>query len=79
MDAARYQPPADLDLVCFFYDPFDDSVMAPVVDRLTALTQPVSVIYLEPHCIGQFRRSGHWAEGQSVDNLVLRNPAAQAL
>lgn len=79
MDAARYQPPADLDLVCFFYDPFDDSVMASVVDRLTALTQPVSVIYLEPHCIGQFRRSGHWAEGQSVDNLVLRNPAAQAL
>lgn len=78
MDAARYEPPADLDLVCFFYDPFDDSVMAPVVDRLTALTQPVSIIYLEPNCIGQFRRSGHWAEDISVDNLVLRNPAARA-
>jgi SAM-dependent methyltransferase len=78
MDAARYQPPEDLDLVCFFYDPFDDTVMAPVVDRLTALAQSVSVIYLEPHCIGQFRRSGHWTEGTSVDNLVLRNPVALA-
>ena len=76
MDAARYRPPADLDLVCFFYDPFDDTVMAPVAERLTALTQPVSVIYLEPHCVGQFRKSGHWAEGMSVDNLVMRNPAA---
>lgn len=78
MDAGAYQPPADLDLVCFFYDPFDDAVMAPVVDRLEALTQPVSVVYLEPNCIGQFRRSGHWTEALSVDNLVLRNPAAQA-
>lgn len=78
MDAGAYQPPADLDLVCFFYDPFGDAVMAPVVDRLEALTQPVSVIYLEPNCIGQFRRSGHWREGVSVDNLVLHNPAAQA-
>lgn len=78
MDAGAYQPPADLDLVCFFYDPFGDAVMAPVVDRLEALTQPVSVVYLEPNCIGQFRRSGHWTEALSVDNLVLRNPAAQA-
>lgn len=78
MDAARYQPPVDLDLVCFFYDPFDDTVMAPVVERLTALEQPVSIIYLEPNCIGQFRKSGHWFEAVSVDNLVLRNPAARS-
>ncbi|ESZ87590.1 MAG: hypothetical protein Q27BB25_08105 [Blastomonas sp. CACIA14H2] len=78
MDAGAYEPPADIDLVCFFYDPFGDAVMAPVVERLEALTQPVSVIYLEPNCIGQFRRSGHWTEAVSVDNLVLRNPAAQA-
>ncbi|WP_052129686.1 class I SAM-dependent methyltransferase [Sphingomonas sp. 35-24ZXX] len=78
MDAGRYEPPTDLDLVCFFYDPFGDAVMAPVADRLTALDQPVSIIYLEPNCIGQFRRSGRWTEGVSVDNLVLRNPAALA-
>lgn len=78
MDAGRYEPPTDIDLVCFFYDPFGDAVMAPVADRLAALDQPVSIIYLEPTCIGQFRRSGHWAEGVSVDNLVLRNPAALA-
>jgi len=78
MDAARYRPPTDLDLVCFFYDPFDDAVMAPVVERLAALEQPVSVIYLEPNCIDQFRKSGHWSEGLSVDNLVLRNPAARS-
>jgi SAM-dependent methyltransferase len=78
MDAGAYQPPTDLDLVCFFYDPFGDAVMARVVDRLAGLEQPVSVIYLEPNCIGEFRRSGHWAEGVSVDNMVLRNPAARA-
>lgn len=78
MDAGAYQPPADNDLVCFFYDPFGDAVMAPVVDRLEALSQPVSVIYLEPNCIESFRKSGHWAEGISVDNLVMRNPAAQS-
>ena len=55
-----------------------NTVMAPVADRLTALDQPVSIIYLEPNCIGQFRRSGRWTEGVSVDNLVLRNPAALA-
>ena len=76
MDAGRYAPPTDLDLVCFFYDPFGDAVMAPVADRLATLEQPVSIIYLEPNCIDQFRRSGHWTEGTSVDNLVLRNPAA---
>ncbi|WAC23207.1 class I SAM-dependent methyltransferase [Blastomonas sp. SL216] len=78
MDAGAYQPPSDLDLVCFFYDPFGDAVMAPVVDRLAGLEQPVSIIYLEPNCIGQFRRSGRWTEGVSVDNLVMRNPAALA-
>ncbi len=78
MDAGAYGPPTDLDLVCFFYDPFGDAVMAPVVERLEALSQPVSVIYLEPNCIDRFRASGHWREDISVDNLVLRNPAAQA-
>ncbi|WP_017672115.1 methyltransferase domain-containing protein [Blastomonas sp. AAP53] len=78
MDAARYEPPVDVDLLCFFYDPFGDAIMAPVADRLAALEQPVSIIYLEPNCIGQFRRSGRWTEGVSVDNLVLRNPAALA-
>lgn len=78
MDAARFVPPADIDLVCYFYDPFGDAVMAPVADRLATLEQPVSIIYLEPSCVAQFRRSGRWTEGVSVDNLVLRNPAALA-
>lgn len=32
----------------------------------------------EPNGLGQFRRSGRWAAGGSVDNLVLRNPAVLA-
>jgi len=79
IDAGQYEPPADVPLVCYFYDPFDDAVMAPVADRLAALDQPVTVIYLEPNCLSQFRRSSQWTESQSAETLVLRNPAAQAL
>lgn len=76
MDAARYVPPADVDLLCYFYDPFDDGVMAPVADRLSGLEQAVSIIYLEPNCVGQFRRCGGWTERQSAGTLVLRNTVA---
>lgn len=76
IDAGQYTPPADAPLVCYFYDPFDDAVMAPVADRLSALTQPVTVIYLEPNCVGQFRRSSVWTESLSAGTLVLRNAAA---
>lgn len=78
MDAGQYSPPADVPLVCYFYDPFDDAVMAPVADRLSSLSQPVTIIYLEPNCVGQFRRCGGWSESDSAGTLVLRNPAAMA-
>lgn len=78
MDAGRYVPPSDAPLICYFYDPFDDVVMAPVADRLSALTQPVTIIYLEPNCVGQFRRSPGWTECHSAGTLVLRNAAAMA-
>ncbi|WP_373489570.1 hypothetical protein [Blastomonas sp.] len=76
MDAALYEPPADVPLVCYFYDPFDDAVMAPVADRLSTLSQPITIIYLEPSCIGQFRRSPGWSELSSLGSLVFRNAAA---
>lgn len=76
MDAGKYSPPADVPLICYFYDPFDDAVMAPVADRLSALTQPVTIIYLEPNCVGQFRRHAGWTESLSAGTLVLRNAAA---
>lgn len=78
MDAGRYVPPADVPLVCYFYDPFDEAVMAPVADRLTSLSQPVTIIYLEPNCVDQFHRSGGWSESRSAGTLVLRNAAAKA-
>lgn len=78
MDAGQYLPPVDGDLLCYFYDPFDDVVMAPVADRLTALTQAVTILYLEPNCVGQFRRCGGWTESRSAGTLVLRNAAAMA-
>jgi len=78
MDAAQFVPPVDAPLVCYFYDPFDDAVMAPVADRLSLLTQPVTIIYLEPNCVGQFRRCGGWSESRSAGTLVLRNAAAVA-
>lgn len=78
MDAAAFVPPDDRPLVIYFYDPFDDAVMAPVAGRLTALSQPVSIIYLEPNCVGQFRRRGGWTEAMSAGTLVLRNAAAMA-
>lgn len=76
MDAGRYAPPSDGPLLCYFYDPFDDAVMAPVADRLSALTQAVTIIYLEPNCVDQFRRCGGWSESRSAGTLVLRNAAA---
>lgn len=76
MNAGQYAPPADIPLLCYFYDPFDDVVMAPVADRLSALTQPVAIIYMEPNCVGQFRRCGGWTESESAGTLVLRNAAA---
>ncbi len=79
LDAGQYAPPEDVALVCYFYDPFDDAVMAPVADRLSALRQPVSIIYLEPNCVGQFRRCGGWTESRSAGTLVLRNAAALAV
>lgn len=76
LDAAEYAPPEDCTLVCYFYDPFDDAVMAPVADRLSALRQPITIIYLEPNCVGQFRRCGGWTESHSAGSLMLRNTAA---
>lgn len=76
LDAGQYVPPAEVPLLCYFYDPFDDVVMAPVADRLSSLTQPVSIVYMEPNCVGQFRRSGGWTESESAGTLVLRNAAA---
>lgn len=78
MDAGLYDPPLDMDLLVYLYDPFDDAVMAPVADRLSALSQPVTIIYLEPSCVGQFRRCGGWTESHSAGTLVLRNAAAMA-
>jgi hypothetical protein len=78
MDAGQYVPPAGQTLLCYFYDPFDDAVMAPVADRLSALDQPVSILYMEPNCVGQFRRCGGWTESSSAGTLVLRNSAALA-
>jgi SAM-dependent methyltransferase len=78
LDAGQYVPPNDAPLLCYFYDPFGDAVMAPVADRLSALTQPVTVIYLEPNCVAQFRRCGGWSESRSAGTLVLRNAAAMA-
>lgn len=78
IDAGRSQPPADVPLVCYFYDPFDDAVMEPVADRLSRLTQPVTIIYLEPNCVDQFRRCGGWSESHSAATMVLRNAAALA-
>ncbi|MDM7955963.1 methyltransferase domain-containing protein [Blastomonas sp.] len=78
MDARKYVPPNDVPLLCYFYDPFDDAVMAPVAERLCALTQPVTIIYLEPNCADQFRRRGGWSESRSAGTLVLRNAAALA-
>lgn len=78
MDAGHYVPPADVALVCYFYDPFGDAVMGPVADRLSALSQPVTIIYLEPSCVDQFRRRGGWSESRSAGTVVLRNAAAMA-
>lgn len=76
MDARHFAPPTDGPLLCYFYDPFDDTVMAPVAERLSSLDQPVTIIYLEPNCVDQFRRCGGWSESRSAGTLVLRNAAA---
>jgi predicted RNA methylase len=77
MDARQYEPPKDIDLVCFFYDPFGNAVMAPVVERLSSLHQSVKVIYLEPNCADHFRNAGVWIEGISAETVTFCNSAAR--
>ena len=76
-DAAQHIPPPG-PLLCYFYDPFDVPIMAPVADRLALLDQPISIIYLEPNCINEFRRHKGWHEQEVAGAITLQNAAALA-
>lgn len=66
-DVTAYELP-DTPLVCYFYNPFDQVVMASVVERLLASfherRRDVYVLYVHPEHRDLFDRSGAW---ESVD------------
>jgi hypothetical protein len=74
-NAAQYAPPAG-NLVCYFYNPFDESIMSQVVARLeTALEAggDIRIIYLDPEHSDLFRVSGRWQLQQRDDVLMARS------
>ncbi len=73
-DAAAFElPPGNL--VCYFYNPFDEHVMAKVVAKLEAALEggerDIRVIYHDPVCRHLFDASGLWTANELEGTLIF--------
>lgn len=74
-DAAAFNLPSG-NLVCYFYNPFDETIMRKVVESLESAldsaARDIKVIYVDPQCSHLFDRSGRWSRDMQGDVLILR-------
>lgn len=78
-DAASFNPP-DGPLVCYFYNPFGESIMRTVAERLSdsakSLSREVWVIYVHPEHRQVFGDRAAWSEVERSDfHAVFRSRA----
>lgn len=79
VDAAEFKLPVG-NLVVYFNNPFDATVMAEVVANLEAALRggerEIRVIYVHPQCAEIFDRSGYWTRETVQGMLVLSTRSA---
>lgn len=74
--------PPDEPLICFFYNPFSESVLREVVNRLEQSIEknyrPVYILYLDPVYRRVFEQSDIWELGFHNKNMLIYRTSKQA-
>lgn len=73
-NAAVFDPPPG-NLVCYFYNPFDEVIMRAVIAKLESAlddaARDIHVIYVDPQCGHLFEHSGRWLRSMHEGVLIL--------